>query len=403
MELFPEIEVAASPAVPNPPVGPSLTEQQEWRLTTLLKALVGAAVVSESAYRLEQQTVDIHNAFQPRNTWQDWLTGTIATIMLRINRCERIERKLRDLASYRAIRFWEEDQKLAVETVALKLGKEPGKTVAKLRETPAGIDWLLSRWQILAKVEPDAWTDDQRELAHRLAGGDPTVDPAVAGFAHGRIDELTSFRARVVEADTIIRGLVEADLLDDRVPDLAKLRRYNRSLHRQMKWYVDQFHVEHPDRWDDPRRRPASEAPEVPEYRPMNKDQFEGRPTFAPPTGPAKSVDSATPLSVAPENGETKPFAAVSTSAECETKPFAVVSTPEKCETKPFAAVALTAGVAPSVPNSENGPRAVVHDYATERGRHHSRPLRAGERSREYGRRLRAARRQTNLDLITSL
>ncbi len=124
--------------------------------------------MAETAALLEQQTRDIHAAFKPRNGWQDWLTSTIATLMLRINRSERIERKLRDWASYRAIDFWEDDQKLAVETLVLRIGREPSKVVAKLRETPAGIDWLLARWRFLARVEPSQWGDDRRDLAASL-------------------------------------------------------------------------------------------------------------------------------------------------------------------------------------------------------------------------------------------
>ncbi len=144
IELPPEVAADAGPYAAQRPGRPLLTHQQDWRLQGLVKHLVDPTVVAETAGLLEQQTADIHAAFQPRNAWQDWVTGTIATIILRINRCERIERKLRDLASYRAIDFWEDDQALAVETVALKIGKEPAKTVARLRETPAGIDWLLA-------------------------------------------------------------------------------------------------------------------------------------------------------------------------------------------------------------------------------------------------------------------
>ena len=70
------------------------------------------------------------------------------------------------------------------------------------------------------------------------------IDVAAPGLGPAEIAELEGERDRVAEADEIIRGL-------------TKLRRYARSLHRQMKWYIDQFHVEHPDRWDDPMRLPA--------------------------------------------------------------------------------------------------------------------------------------------------
>ncbi len=346
-----------------------MSHKRAWRREGLLKHLSDPTVVAETAELLERQADDIRSALQPRNGWQDWLTDTIATIILRINRSERIERKLRDWASYRAIDFWEEDQKLAVETVALKIGKEPARVVAKLRETPAGLDWLIARWRLLARVAPSEWSDAQRELAAWLIGGESAVDPSVAGFVAERIAELAAHRERVVEADAIVRGLVEADLSDDAVPGLAKLRRYVRSLHRQLKWYVDQFHVEHPDRWDDPRRRPASEGPAVEAYRPRNPNHFEGKP--APPAA-----------EVAPRFDETNPLLVPTALGNPETKPLVPVG--------PSVKTATSFLIEPPV---------FVHDYSNEKGRDHSRPLGAGEHSHEYARRRKAARRRTNLAL----
>ncbi len=121
----------------------------------------------------------------------------------------------------------------------------------------------------------------------------PRGRPDERGFVAAQIDGLEALRERVVEADAIIRGLVEADLHDDGVPGLAKLRRYVRSLQRQLKWYVDQFHVEHPDRWDDPRRRPAAYGPVVEAYRPPNPNHFEGAtPEPARPSSPKSTKRS---------------------------------------------------------------------------------------------------------------
>ena len=58
------------------------------------------------------------------------------------------------------------------------------------------------------------------------------------------------------KSDDVARTRVEADLSDD-IPNLARLRRYQRSLQRQMGYNIDHFYVEHPDRWDDLNRKPA--------------------------------------------------------------------------------------------------------------------------------------------------
>ncbi len=372
VDLPPEVEADQEPVDPGRPGREPLAPKRTWRRNKVIQQLVDPIYVAETADLLERQAGDIHSAFQPRNGWQDWLTDTVATIMLRINRSERIERKLRDWASYRAFDFWEEDQKLAVATIALKLAKEPARVVAKLRETPAGIDWLIARWRVLARVEPQDWTDEQSELAARLLGGDAGVDSTGDGFVAARISELEAYREQVQQADAIIRGLVEADLHDDGVPGLAKLRRYVQSLHRQLKWYVDQFHVEHPDRWDDPRRRAASEGRPVEEWRPRNHNHFEGKadtPVVSEPT-------------VAPAIDETKPLRDQSAHQNDETKPFE--------RGKPTVPAPVSFAIEPPV---------FVHDYSNERGRNHSRALRAGEHSREYARRRKAARRRTNLAL----
>ena len=326
LDLPPEFATDPRPLAPPCPGSSPLAPKKAWRREGLLQHLKDPTVVAETAGLLEQQAGDIYHAFKPRNGWQEWLTSTIATIMLRINRSERIERKLRDWASYRAIDFWEDDQKLAVETLAIRIGREPARTLAKLRETPAGIDWLLARWRLLARVEPQAWTDEHREVAERLLGGNENrIDPARPGFVALTIAGLEAYRGRVVEADAIARGLVEADLNDDAVPGLARLRRYVRSLQRQLKWYVDQFHVEHPDRWDDPRRRPAVYGPAVEAFRPPNPNHFEG----ATPTPPQATVAAA-----APRNDETKPLLVAATPP--------VVATPVP-EVVP-SAVAVTSG-----------------------------------------------------------
>ena len=273
-----------------------LSERTADRKARLVAQLVNPAVVAEDVTLLTDQANSIDQAFKPRNGWQDWLTSTIATIMVRLNRCERIERKLRDYASYRAIDFWEDDQIVEVETLATKLERDPAQVVANLRTTPAGLDWLLKRWRFLGQNEPNHWTDEQRTLAGRLSAEDPTQP----GFVANEIAELEAIRDKVEAADAILRGLVEADLSDAKVPGLAALRRYSRSLHRQLKWSIDQFHVEHPDRWDDPTRRPAFEMENIPKH--------DSTWSF---TESARKNDETNPITLVdlqPEKGETNPI-----------------------------------------------------------------------------------------------
>ena len=377
------------------------------RWAQLRDQLLNPGIQAEDAGQLTFEANRIYDAFQPRNGWQDWLTSAIATLMFRLSRCERIERKLRDLASFRAIDLWEEDQALLVENQAARLGAYPARVVRQLRETPLGIDWLIGEWERLARLDSTAWADLDREQTCLLLGGNNAIDPTEPGFAQVRVAELRNLRCRVEEADAITRGLVEADLCDDKVAGLARLRRYSRSLHRQMKWYIDQFHVDHSDRWDDPRRQPAAVAFDLMKQQQHRTTAY----SFNEPTPVAETKPFGNP-----ETDETKPFGNLE---RVETKPFA---SPQRDETKPLAAaegvaatrrppieprppggppsatIAVAAGVVPGV--TDQARRVEVADYATERGRNHDRPLKAGEPSREYARRQRAARRRTNQLLV---
>ena len=291
--------------------------------------LVDPMVVVEDPELLTDQARAIEGAFKPRNGWQDWLTSEIAVNMIRINRCSRIERRMRDMASYRAIDFWEDDQALEVETLALKIEKDPARVLAKLRQSPAGLDWLLKRWRFLAKIEPKDWTVEQRHLAGRMVGGDLEVDPMSPGFVDAQVAELEAVRGRVEEADAILRGLVEADLSDESVPGLHKLRRYSRSLHRQMTWYIDQFHVEHPDRWDDPHYKP----------------------TFLTAAPEPRDIPTATFAEPEPESDETKPIAPTADERDFDkTKPTLGEPRRENDKTKPIGRVEFTATLADAVP-----------------------------------------------------
>ncbi len=92
-----------------------------------------------------------------------------------------------------------------------------------------------------------------------------------------------------------------------------------------MKWYVDQFHVEHPDRWDDPMRQPAFVAHDLLDQQRTRKPTW----NFAEPTPPSPTVPAPT---------ETKPT------------PTEPAPHPQFTETKPSVRVELQASLAAAVP-----------------------------------------------------
>ena len=333
-------------------------ERSEARRTRLLEYLLNPVVVAEDVEALNTQANSVYLAFKPRNGWQDWLTGEIAVIMIRINRCTRIERRMRDYASYRAIDFWEDDQKVIVETLALKIHRDPARTVAKLRLTPVGCDWLQSRWRVLAKTNPTEWSEEQHSLASVLVGGDPSVDPTLPGFAAGQVAELEARWLRVKESDEIARG--------------PRRGRHERRHPQPEPTPALPVRPPAPDALVHrpvPRRAPPSAgmtrtASPASSRKPASTVSASAsrRGSFAEPaldlnkTKPTPASEVASSLA----GNETKPSAPAPEPTGAETKPTDVGSNFGSDETKPFAAVGSLAAAFKLGSNQSNPKRSTV-------------------------------------------
>ncbi len=240
--------------------GPRTDEGKAVARRNALKHGLTALVVATDDDELQERTDEFLLGLQPQTEWQAWLSDRIALVSIQLDRVGRIERQVRDGASWRALSFWDEDQRLEVEQVATRLGRQPARVVAELRRSPQGCDWLIDRWAMLANVaDRQPWTPEQANLAEDLlgtpaeirqdapgllidAGGRPVFPPrAKAEVARGMIAELETLRARVVEADEVARSLAQADRDDFGNRDLKRLRRYERELHRRLQWLVEQF------------------------------------------------------------------------------------------------------------------------------------------------------------------
>ena len=336
----PVAENAATPTAARPP-RPGAERRGRRRAQALAELHEGDVLVEEADLRARHGR-EVAAMLRPSGAWQEWIAGEVATLMVRITRTERVERKLRAYASYRAIDFWEDDQKLEAETLGRKLAKVPARVVARLRLSPAGCDWLARQWRTLAAVETADWSPEQRALATHLVGGDPAVDPTRIGFIAEQVADLAAQRVRVEEADAILRGLVEADLSDDGVPGLAQLRRYARSLQRRLTWCLDHFHLA------------ASLGIAAP--------------------SPAPATPPVEPIS------ETKPIASEQAPKIDETKPISPEQTPRIDETKPFERLI-----------------AEFHDMEAASLGSHPLPYRHADPAREAARRQKATRRAASL------
>ncbi len=301
-----------------------LTPARAQRRADLIQSVCEPIPVAEDAHTMEYWQLGVYGAFKPRNAWEDWVGQQASVMMFRISRSERIERRLRDLQSLRAIDFWEEDQRLKAEETAANLVAEPGPTYAALWSTPAGCDWLIGRWETLAQVPADEWTEAQKQFVRLVCPVRPsqTLTP---GFAQSFVVRLSEQRERTRDADRAQRALAEADISDEVSKPLARIRRYRASLQRELKWYVAQLRTEPPEHRLDHRFHPDYDRQMLEPYPvaapeqelqnepnpPMLEPEAETNPVHLLTDGAATDNDAANVVDAVPvetHNSETNPF-----------------------------------------------------------------------------------------------
>ncbi|WP_435007792.1 hypothetical protein P12x_005057 [Tundrisphaera lichenicola] len=297
--------------------GPKTIEGKERSRANALKhGLCSAVVVPESIEAIQERASAYYHTLKPQNEFHSWLVDRVAILSLRIERCERIERRVRDKISLRSELTWDDDRKLQAETLGGQLSKRPGEVVEALRRTPQGCEWLMTRWAMLAYSAnlKGAWTPDQIRLAFDLLGTpeefreghrpgasldldgemvEPAEDPA--GVARREIAALKERRDLVSDLDEVNRALASADLTNDEDPELRRLRRYESTLHRRLRWCLAQIKYESPHRSPHPDLKPqwvarieaeaeslAKESARPPVQVPLARQHWNG-PSACPP------------------------------------------------------------------------------------------------------------------------
>jgi hypothetical protein len=179
----------------------------------------------------------------------------------------------------RAELCWDDDRRFEVEVIARSLSKDPSGTVAALRRTIHGCEWMITRWALLAhaaETQETGWTEDQSKLAFDLLatphafrkGKKPgvTLDDSgkidqdfdhPANVARRQIDLLKAKRDAVADLDEAERALASNDFTNEGDPELRRLRRYETALHTRMRWSLKQVENPIPNRRTDPRIRPT--------------------------------------------------------------------------------------------------------------------------------------------------
>src|SRR4051812_18325934 len=148
-----EARVAANRRNAQRSTGPKTEEgKQKSRANALKHGLCASVVVAEDARLVQQRASDWFDALKPQNEFQSWLVDEVAVISLRIDRCERMERRARDVKAMRAELCWEDDRRLDAVRLGCLLSRRADEGVEELRRTPHGREWLMSRWSMLPRT-----------------------------------------------------------------------------------------------------------------------------------------------------------------------------------------------------------------------------------------------------------
>jgi hypothetical protein len=249
--------------------GPKTAEGKERSRANALKhGFCASVLVPEDQDAFETRSLQWFYALKPQNMYHSWLVDKVAIISLRVDRCERMERRVRDKRSLRAELCWDDDRKLEATRLGANIRLNPDETVEALRRTPQGCEWLMTRWAMLAHAADlkKVWTPAQKRLAFDLlatseefreefepgaaldfegnvvAGSD---DPA--SVARREVAALRERRDTVEPIDESLQMLAVTDLGDDESdPELKKLRRYEGTLHNRLRWCLAQINEKSP-------------------------------------------------------------------------------------------------------------------------------------------------------------
>jgi hypothetical protein len=260
----------------------------------------------EDAEAISSRTKDFFDTLRPQNHFHCWLVSEIAVLSFRIERAERMDRRVRDKIAIRAELCWDDDKRLDAELLGEQLGNRPAVVLEQLRKTPQGCEWLMGRWAMLAYVadQGQGWTPEQNLLAFDLMATPQdfrdiskafvsidfrgkVIDDGTdrAAVARREIDALEQRRELVRGLDEINKSLAQADLYDDTDAELKRVRKYDGALHSRLRWCLRQLQQEAPvreaPRWlkqcwlgyQEP--PPEIKAPPLPEPTPVKEPEPE--------------------------------------------------------------------------------------------------------------------------------
>jgi hypothetical protein len=188
--------------------------------------------------------------FGPATPYQRFLVEQIAVNSVRLEQCAKQEIYERGQLSHRAAFCWDDDRNLAAEQLGQALAKRPGLVAKQLERTPQGCEWLLGRWDSLARMlaRNGGWSAAERSLALDLLGtptelredtspllGDPDA------IVRTEVERLDERKERLRFLDDRDRELTASGRSVEPDARLANTRRYEARIARAMRWAMGQY------------------------------------------------------------------------------------------------------------------------------------------------------------------
>lgn len=153
---------------------------------------------------------------RPVGAYQIWLVGEIVAHSVRIELCQKQEAAIREHEANRALLSWDADRRTEAEEVGAKLAKAPSRIARVLAQTSQGCDWLIRRWEALARVleAGGTWDDPQRRLALDLLGTPKELRDAPSPIT-AQCEDSDAARLALARAEVARLEARKADALDE--------------------------------------------------------------------------------------------------------------------------------------------------------------------------------------------
>jgi len=239
---------------------------------------------------LQRRVGEWGRALGPVGACENWLVEHMAVNSIRIDRCAHHEIALRNRQARRASVCWEEDRRVAVEEIAVGLDRKPALVARRLQSSRHGCEWLIERWEMLARIveERGAWDEKQRSLALDLLGvplelrdgptrvdARPNESAAVvqSALAKAEIERLRRAKAQSLdELDAWDRRDAEIGLGAELSRPLQQLLRYEGRCSRNLHWARNQLHKLQSARDADTPARPSASLTKTEPERPITDE-----------------------------------------------------------------------------------------------------------------------------------